>query len=159
INVDLLPDDMEPGLEVIGTFKNPNIVWDPDERGRRSEFAVVPYDVGVVAVDVDVETGRVSLVDYTSVHDCATPLNPRIVRTQHLGCIVHGVGAALYEELRFSDDGNPESSTFMDYLLPTVNEVPPIRLGHLVTPTPYSPLGAKGAGETGMLTLPPAIGN
>ena len=159
INVDLLPADMEPGLEVIGTFKNPNIVWDPDERGRRSEFAVVPYDIGVVAVDVDVDTGRVSLVDYTSVHDCGTPLNPRIVRTQHLGCIVHGVGAALYEELRFSDDGNPESSTFMDYLLPTVNEVPPIRLGHLVTPTPYSPLGAKGAGETGMLSLPPAIGN
>lgn len=159
-NVDKLPPDTDPALEVIGFFKNPNIVWDHDEKGRRNEFAVYPYDAGVIVVDVDVDTGKVDIVKYASVHDCGKIINPRIVKTQHTGCIVHGIGAALYEELRYSPDGNPESSTFMDYLIPTANEIPPeLLLGHLETPTPYTPLGAKGAGETGMLTVPPALGN
>src|SRR5205814_4828412 len=81
------------------------------------------------------------------------------VRTQHLGCIAQGIGAALYEEVRYDEEGQLLTGTFMDYLLPTVNEIPELILDHLVTPTPFTPLGAKGAGETGTLSPPAALGN
>jgi CO/xanthine dehydrogenase Mo-binding subunit len=158
-DIDLLPPDLEPGLEVTGYFANPNIKYD-DEKGRRNEFAAYPYDAVVAAVDVDLETGEIQIVKYVSVHDCGTVLNPRIVETQHRGCIAHGIGAAMYEELRYDEEGQLVNSTFMDYLLPTVNEIPDVViLGHLETPTPFTPLGLKGAGETGMLSPPAALGN
>ena len=70
---------------------------------------------------------------------------------------MQGIGAALYEELRYSEDGQLLSSTFMDYRLPSAEEVPELALEHIVTPNPFTPLGAKGAGETGMLGPPPAL--
>ncbi|MCC7103967.1 MAG: molybdopterin-dependent oxidoreductase [Chloroflexi bacterium] len=158
-DIDLLPSDLEPGLEVTGYFANPNIKYENDEKGRRNEFAAYPYDAAVAAVDVDLETGEIQIVKYVSVHDCGAVLNPRIVETQHRGCIAHGIGAAMYEELRYDEDGQLVNSTFMDYLLPTVNEIPEVILGHLETPTPFTPLGLKGAGETGMLSPPAALGN
>ncbi|HEY7065369.1 MAG TPA: xanthine dehydrogenase family protein molybdopterin-binding subunit [Chloroflexota bacterium] len=157
-DVYLLPPDMDPGLEVLGYFTNPNIVYEPDERGRHNEFAAYPYEAVVAAVDVDLDTGAVEIVKYVSVHDCGTMLNPRIVETQHVGCIAQGIGGALFEELGYDEDGRL-NSTFMDYLLPTVNDLPALTLDHLETPTPFTPLGAKGAGETGTLSPPCALGN
>lgn len=157
-DVYLLPPEMDPGLEVMGYFTNPNIVYEPDARGRHNEFAAYPYEAVVAAVNVDLDTGAVEIVKYASVHDCGTQLNPRIVETQHIGCIAQGIGGALFEELAYDEDGRL-NSTFMDYLLPTVNDVPALTLGHLETPTPFTPLGAKGAGETGTLSPPCALGN
>ena len=154
-----LPPGMEPGLEVTGYFTAPNIVWEPDEKGRRNEFAAVPYEATVAVVDVDVTTGTFRIVKYVTVHDCGTVLVPEIVETQHYGSIAQGLGEALFEELRYDPDGQPLSSTFIDYLLPTVNDMPAIVTDHMVTPSPFTPLGAKGGGETGTLGPPAALGN
>lgn len=153
-----LPPDLEPGLEVTGYFRAPNIVWEPDEKGRRNEFAAYPYDAAVAVVDVE-PTGVVRVVKYVSVHDCGTVLVPQIVETQHYGCIAQGTGEALYEELSYDDEGQPLNSTFIDYLIPSVNDVPAVEMEHVVTPTPFTPLGAKGGAETGTLSPPAVLGN
>ncbi len=157
--IHLLPENMEPGLETTGTFVNPNIDYTPDDKGRMNTFSSYPYAAVVAVVDVDVETGFIEIVKYSTVHDCGNMINPQIVDTQQQGSIVQGIGAALYEELRYDEDGRLLSSTFMDYRLPSVEEVPELVLEHIVTPNPFTPLGAKGAGETGMLGPPPALCN
>lgn len=154
-----LPPGLEPGLEVIGYFTAPNIVWEPDEKGRRNEFAAVPYEATVAVVDVDRTTGAVRIVKYVTVHDCGTRLVPEIVETQHYGSIAQGLGEALFEEVRYEENGQPLNSTFMDYLIPTVNDIPLVETDHLVTPSPFTPLGAKGGGETGTLSPPAVLGN
>jgi aerobic carbon-monoxide dehydrogenase large subunit len=157
--IHLLPENMEPGLETTGTFVNPNIDYTPDDKGRMNTFSSYPYAGVIAVVDVDVETGFIKIIKYCTVHDCGNMINPQIVDTQQQGSIVQGVGAALYEELRYDEDGQLLSSTFMDYRLPCVEEVPELALEHIVTPNPFTPLGAKGAGETGMLGPPPALCN
>lgn len=157
--IHLLPENMEPGLETTGYFVNPNIDYEADQQGRMNTFSSYPYAAVVAVVDVDVETGFVNVVKYFTVHDCGNMINPQIVNTQHYGCVVQGIGAALYEELIYDGDGQLLTSTFMDYCLPTAQEVPEIVLDHIVTPNPFTPLGAKGAGETGMLGPPPVLCN
>jgi carbon-monoxide dehydrogenase large subunit len=157
--IHLLPENMEPGLETTGYFINPNIDYEPDEKGRMNTFSSYPYAAIVAVVDVDIETGFIKIVRYCTVHDCGNMINPQIVDTQQQGSIVQGIGAALYEELRYDEDGQLLTSTFMDYRLPSVEEVPALELEHIITPNPFTPLGAKGAGETGMLGPPPALCN
>jgi carbon-monoxide dehydrogenase large subunit len=157
--IHLLPENMEPGLETTGYFVNPNIDYEPDAQGRMNTFSSYPYAAVIAVVDVDIETGFIKIVKYFTVHDCGNMINPRIVNTQHYGCVVQGIGAALYEELVYDSDGQLLTSTLMDYCLPTVEEVPEIVLDHIVTPNPFTPLGAKGAGETGMLGPPPVLSN
>ena len=157
--IHLLPENMEPGLEVTGYFINPNIDYTPDDKGRMNTFSSYPYAGVIAVVDVDIETGMIKIVRYCTVHDCGNMINPQIVDTQQQGSIMQGIGAALYEELRYTEDGQLLSSTFMDYRLPSAEEVPELVLEHIVTPNPFTPLGAKGAGETGMLGPPPALCN
>jgi CO/xanthine dehydrogenase Mo-binding subunit len=146
-------------LEVTGYFVNPNIDYTPDEKGRMNTFSSYPYAAVIAVVDVDIETGKIKIVKYCTVHDCGNMINPQIVDTQQQGSIVQGIGAALYEELRYDEEGQLLTSTFMDYRLPSVEEVPELELEHIITPNPFTPLGAKGAGETGMLGPPPALCN
>ena len=157
--IHLLPENMEPGLETMGYFVNPNIDYTPDEKGRMNTFSSYPYAAIVAVVDVDVETGFIKIIRYCTVHDCGNMINPQIVDTQQQGSIMQGIGAALYEELRYDEEGQLLTSTLMDYRLPSVEEVPEIALEHIITPNPFTPLGAKGAGETGMLGPPPALCN
>jgi carbon-monoxide dehydrogenase large subunit len=157
--IHLLPENMEPGLEVTGYFVNPNIDYTPDEKGRMNTFSSYPYAAVIAVVDVDIETGKIKIVKYCTVHDCGNMINPQIVDTQQQGSIVQGIGAALYEELRYDEEGQLLTSTLMDYRLPSVEEVPALELEHIITPNPFTPLGAKGAGETGMLGPPPALCN
>jgi carbon-monoxide dehydrogenase large subunit len=152
-----LPEDEEPGLEVTSQFINPNIDYVPDERGRMNTFSAYPYAAVVAVVDVDIHTGFVKIVKYCTVHDCGNIINPQIVETQHYGSVVQGIGAAIYEQIVYDEDGQLVTASLMDYKVPTVEEVPDIRLGHMITPSPFSPLGTKGAGETGMLGPPPAL--
>ena len=151
---------MEPGLEVTGYFINPNIDYTPDDKGRMNTFSSYPYAAVIAVVDVDVETGMIKIVRYCTVHDCGNMINPQIVDTQQQGSIMQGIGAALYEELRYGEDGQ--------LLIVDVHGLPACRrrrkcrsltLEHIVTPNPFTPLGAKGAGETGMLGPPPALCN
>src|SRR5947207_8995722 len=157
--IHLLPENMEPGLETMGYFVNPNIDYTPDEKGRMNTFSSYPYAAIVAVVDVDVETGFIKIIRYCTVHDCGNMINPQIVDTQQQGSIMQGIGAALYEELRYDEEGQLLTSTLMDYRLPSVEEGPEIALQHIITRNPFTPLGAKGAGETGMLGPPPALCN
>jgi carbon-monoxide dehydrogenase large subunit len=134
-----------PGLEEIHYFVPPT--------------ATFGSGTHVVAVEVDPETGGVSLLDYVTVDECGTMLNPLIVEGQVHGGVAHGIGNALLEEAVYNEDGQLLTTTYMDYLLPTAMEVPPIRVGHQEFPSDRNPLGAKGAGEGGAVAAPAAVIN
>jgi len=138
-----MPEGMDPGLEAIEVFDPPGMAW--------------PYGANVAVVEVDTETGEVSFLDYTYVHDCGTVVNPMIVEGQIQGGVAQGIGMALFEELRYAEDGQPLFGSFMDYVLPTAAEVPRLRLEHQVTPSPIIPGGTKGVGEAGAIGSPAAV--
>ena len=112
----------------------------------------------VCTCEVDVETGRVTLLRYIVSEDCGPMINPNIVEGQIAGGVAQGIGGALYEHLAYDDDGNPLAATFMDYLVPSAAEIPPIEYGHIETPSP-GPGGYKGVGEGGAIGAPPAVVN
>jgi carbon-monoxide dehydrogenase large subunit len=111
----------------------------------------------VVEVEVDPLTGGVTLLRYTVGHDSGNIINPLIVDGQVQGGIAHGVGNALFERMAYGADAQPQSTTFMDYLMPTAPEVPGAAIEHIETPNPLNPLGVKGAGEGGTIPAPAAI--
>ncbi|HMF82007.1 MAG TPA: molybdopterin cofactor-binding domain-containing protein, partial [Acidimicrobiia bacterium] len=112
----------------------------------------------VCTCQVDVTTGRVELLRYIVSEDCGPMINPAVVEGQIAGGTVQGIGGALYEHLAYDEDGNPITTTFMDYLVPTATEVPMIEYGHVETPGP-GPGGYKGVGEGGAIGAPPAVVN
>ena len=93
------------------------------------------------------------------VHDCGVMINPTIVEGQVHGGIAQGIAGALLEELKYSQDGQLLSPTFIDYMLPTSLDVPNVSIEHMVTPTSLNPLGVKGMGEGGAIAPPAAIAN
>jgi 2-furoyl-CoA dehydrogenase large subunit len=114
----------------------------------------------VVAVEVDPETLEVHVESVTSIHDCGTILNPLLLDGQTIGSIAHGLGGATLEELRYGEDGQMISASFMDYLCPTAAELDfALTLDHVVTPSPHTALGAKGAGEGSAMSIPVALAN
>ena len=112
----------------------------------------------VCTCEVDVATGEVKLLRYIVSEDCGPMINPNIVEGQIDGGTVQGIGGALYEHLAYDPDGNPVTTTFLDYLMPTAAEVPEIEHAHIETPGP-GPGGYKGVGEGGAIGAPPAVVN
>jgi carbon-monoxide dehydrogenase large subunit len=108
--------------------------------------------------EVDVSTGEVKLLRYIVSEDCGPMINPNVVEGQIAGGTVQGIGGVLYEHLAYDAEGNPVTTTFMDYMLPTTGEVPVIEYGHVATPGP-GPGGYKGVGEGGAIGAPPAVVN
>jgi carbon-monoxide dehydrogenase large subunit len=108
--------------------------------------------------EVDVATGHVKLLRYIVSEDCGPMINPNVVEGQIAGGVVQGIGGVLLEHLAYDGDGNPLTTTFMDYLLPTAADVPMIEYGHVETPGP-GPGGYKGVGEGGAIGAPPAVVN
>jgi carbon-monoxide dehydrogenase large subunit len=108
--------------------------------------------------EVDVATGVVKILRYIVSEDCGPMINPNVVEGQIAGGTVQGIGGVLYEHLAYDEDGNPVTTTFVDYLLPTSTEVPTIEYGHIETPSP-GPGGYKGVGEGGAIGAPPAVAN
>jgi aerobic carbon-monoxide dehydrogenase large subunit len=100
----------------------------------------------------------VTILRYVVSEDCGVMINPMVVEGQIAGGVVQGIGGALYEHMVYDTDGNPLTTTFLDYLLPTAAEVPVLEYGHLETPSAL-PGGAKGMGEGGAIASPPAIAN
>jgi 2-furoyl-CoA dehydrogenase large subunit len=96
---------------------------------------------------------------YVTVHDCWRILHPAMVAGQITGGFAHALGAALYEEYAYGPDGSFLTGTFADYLLPTTTEVPRPVILHLETPSPFTPLGAKGVGEGNCMSTPVCIAN
>lgn len=153
---DLLPEGMDPLPEATYVWTAPGRT-PADEEGRAKSYLTAAQAVHVVVVEIDAETGVVEIVRYCLVDDCGTRLNPVVVEGQTDGSVAQGIGAALYEEYVYGDEAQPLTASFMDYLMPTINEVPAIEKREVVTPSPVSPLGAKGCGEGAMHTTPAAV--
>jgi len=140
-----LPPEIAPGLEASGRY-------------RAQASNIWANATHVCTCEVDVETGVVTLLRYVVSEDCGPMINPDVVEGQIAGGTVQGIGGALYEHLAYDENGNPVSTTFLDYLLPTIAEVPLIEHGHVETPGP-GPGGYKGVGEGGAIGAPPAVVN
>jgi CO/xanthine dehydrogenase Mo-binding subunit len=153
---DLLPPDVDPRPEATYVWTAPGRT-EADEEGRAKSYLTATQAVHVVMLEVDADTGMVEILRYCAVDDCGTRLNPATVEGQTDGSIAQGVGAALLEEYVYDEEGQILTSSFMDYLLPTINEVPLTEKAFIETPSPFTPLGAKGCGEGAMHTTPAAI--
>ncbi len=137
--VPMLPG-VEPGLAATAYFE-----------AQRTTFASGTH---VAEVEVDPGTGAIDIRRYVVAHDCGRLINPMLVDGQVRGGVVHGIGNALFERMVYDDQGQPLTTNYADYLLPTATELPEIEIIHLETPSPLNPLGVKGAGEGG--TIPAA---
>jgi carbon-monoxide dehydrogenase large subunit len=136
-----LPEGESPGLEATAYF-------DP----IASAFG---YGTAAAAVEVDAESGEFRIEQLVFVHDCGPQVNPTLVEGQLLGGIAQALGAALFEELIYDQSsGQLVNGTMLDYFAPTACDLPPVELDHLETPSPVTPFGIRGIGETG--TIPPA---
>lgn len=140
-----LPDGMEPTLAASATFDPPNFVF--------------PFGTHVCVVEVDEETGAVDVLKYVAVDDCGNQINPMVVEGQIHGGITQGLAQALFEEAVYDSDGNLQSATLADYLVPSAPELPNFELGSTCTPSPTNVLGVKGIGEAGTIASTPAVIN
>jgi carbon-monoxide dehydrogenase large subunit len=140
-----LPDGMEPGLEEISFYDPENFVF--------------PFGAHAAICEVDIETGKVSLVRYAAVDDCGPAINPKLIDGQVHGGIAHAVGQALYEQVHYDETGQLTTGTFVDYALPSAAELPMFETDRTETPSPVNSLGVKGVGEAGTIAASPAIVN
>jgi 2-furoyl-CoA dehydrogenase large subunit len=157
-NPSLLPEGMEPGLQVTATFSFP-LAAPPDPQDRVNSQNVYSYLADVALVEVDPETAEVRILKYATVHDPGKVINPMLVEGQTHGGALMGVAGALYEELAYDAQGQLLTSTLMDYLCPSAAEAPPMATGFLESPSPFTLLGSKGVGESSSMTAPAAIAN
>jgi carbon-monoxide dehydrogenase large subunit len=139
------PEGFEPGLAA-----------EIDFDGADSTF---PFGAHVSVVEVDVETGQVSLLRHIAVDDCGRILNPLLVSGQQHGGIGQGAAQALFEEVVYDEFGTPITSNLMDYGIPSAAELCFFEASNTETPTPRNPLGVKGVGESGTIGSTPAIHN
>lgn len=140
-----LPEGMEQGLEERDLHDPADISYS--------------YATHAAAIAVDAETGEIEIERYVVVHDCGVIVNPMIVEGQIHGGVAQGLGGALLEEVVYDADGQPLTTTYMDYLLPTSREVPDMIVEHLEIPSPFIPGGMKGMGEGGAIAPAAAVGN
>jgi carbon-monoxide dehydrogenase large subunit len=141
-----LPDDVEPGP----------LRHELDFDGTDSTY---PFGSHVSVVEVDTETGGVTMLRHVAVDDCGRILNPLLVRGQQHGGIAQGAAQALYEHVMYDADGNPITSNLMDYAIPSAAELCSFETSNTQTDSPRNPLGAKGIGESGTIGSTPAIQN
>jgi carbon-monoxide dehydrogenase large subunit len=140
-----MPGGLEPGLDAQSFFQ-------PDGR----QF---PFGVHIAQVEIDRVTGEIEVTRYLSVDDCGTIINPLLVEGQRIGGLAQGFGQALWEHMIFGDQGQVLTGTLMDYAAPKASQMPAVELYSTVTPSPFTPHGAKGVGEAGTTGAPPAIVN
>lgn len=139
------PQGVEAGLEETYYWEPPTVTW--------------ASAVHIAVVEVDIETGRLTIRKYAIAHDCGTVINPLLVEGQIVGGAVQGLGGALLEEFNYDSQGQLLTGSFMDYMVPTASDVPEMTLVHQHSPTPLNPLGVKGVGEGGAIAPPVAIAN
>lgn len=140
-----LPEGMEPGLS-----------YEHDFDGQDSTF---PFGTHISVVEVDTETGGVTMLRHIAVDDCGTIMNPMLVSGQQHGGIAQGAAQVLFEEVGYDELGNPMNANFMDYLVPAASELPSFEATNTETASPNNPLGAKGIGESGTIGSTPALHN
>ena len=137
------PKDIEPGLESSATFRVDQLAYS--------------NACHVAEVEVDVETGGVRILRYIAMQDAGRRINPMIVDGQIHGGIAHGIGNAIFEWMGYDETGQPVTTTFADYLLPTAKDVPSLHTLYKESPSPHNPLGVKGVGEVGVIPAAAAV--
>jgi carbon-monoxide dehydrogenase large subunit len=140
-----LPKDMDVGLIATATFT--------------AEVQNFPNGCHICELEIDEDTGAVEIVRYSVVDDVGTVLNPLLLKGQIVGGIAQGVGQALMEDIRFDDDGQMLTGSFMDYAIPRATDISPVEVESNPVPTKTNPLGVKGAGEAGCVGALPAVAN
>ncbi len=153
-----VPDSHVTLAEIAAAANERAITLDAEERYSPGA-QTFPYGVHVAVVEVDVDTGRVVPVRLVAVDDVGVVLDANAVTGQVHGSVMQGLGAALSERMQFDEFGQPLTTTFMDYLIPSFALDVPLIVDHLSHPAPSNPLGVKGAGEGGCIGMPPAILN
>ncbi len=144
-------EGVEPGLEVTRYSRIGNLHHQPEKHdGHFSMYPTWPNGACGVIVEVDRDTGLVKLLRCVFVHDCGTVINPLLVEANVHGSLAQAFGGALYERHVYDEAGQYQTATLMDYTLPTAVELPSFEMAHLCTPSPFTGLGTKGAGECGM---------
>ena len=139
------PEGMAPGLEA-------EVDFDQDA-------GTFPFGAHIAVVEVDTETGSVDLQRLVAVDDCGTVVNPLLAEGQVHGGLAQGIAQALFEVVVYDADGNPLTTTLLDYYFPSAADLPSFETSHTETPTPRNPLGAKGIGESGTTGSTPAVQN
>ena len=142
--------DEEPGLESTRYFRHGNVYHQPETQGRYSAYPAWPNQAVACVVEVDPDTGMVQVLRYCGVHDSGVIVNPLGAEANIHGGTAQGIGGALYEQLVYDEAGQLLTTTFMDYTLPTAVDLPRFEIEHQETPSPFSPLGGKGVGESGV---------
>ena len=141
-----MPDGESPGLDETAYFEPPE--------------AAYSFGTAAATVSVDAETGEFTIEKLVMVHDCGTPLNPKLVEGQVRGGLTQGLGQALGEELRYDpESGQLVNGTMLDYFVPTAADLPPIELGHTEVASPVTTFGVRGAGEVGCIPVAAAVAN
>jgi aerobic carbon-monoxide dehydrogenase large subunit len=141
----------EPLLEVTKVDRPHNFQLVPDAEGHFSAYPSYPYSAHVALIELDVETGVVTVQQYSAVDDCGIVISPKFVDGQLYGAIAQGIGGALWEHQPYDDvTGGPIARTLKHYLTPRALDLPMLRLAHQHTPSPFTLLGTKGAGESGV---------
>ncbi|MCH7749738.1 MAG: molybdopterin-dependent oxidoreductase [Acidobacteria bacterium] len=138
-----LPKGLDPGLSEEAFFEPANNTY--------------PFGCHISMLEIDRETGEPTLLRLVAVDDAGHLINPLIVDGQIHGGLAQGIGQAMIEEFRYSEDGQPVTGSFMDYAIPRAADFPRFELDNTVTPTPVNPLGAKGVGEAGTLGSTPCV--
>jgi carbon-monoxide dehydrogenase large subunit len=141
-----VPEGMEPGLETLGRYTTDV----PSTFSNATHIAVC---------EVEIDTGRIHVRRFIVSEDCGVIINPNVVEGQIAGGVIQGIGGVLYENFIYDANGNPLTTTYLDYLIPTSAEVPEIEYDHLETVAPTNPGGFKGMGEGGAIAAPAAIIN
>ena len=140
-----LPAGLEPGLEASSFFEPSNFTF--------------PFGTHIAAVEVDPDTGSVTIERYVAVDDCGPQINPLLVEGQVQGGIAQALGQVLFERTVYDENGQLLTGEFMDYAIPRATDIPEYVLGSTETPTHVNPLGIKGVGEAGTIGAAPAIAN
>jgi carbon-monoxide dehydrogenase large subunit len=140
-----LPDGMEPGLEEQAFYDPANFTF--------------PNSAHICQVEVDRETGEVTIQRYVAVDDVGKVINPLVVDGQIVGGVVQGVGQALWEHGLYDENGQLLTATLMEYAVPHADKFPMIETARVETPSPHNPLGVKGAGEMGTIAATVAVAN
>jgi 2-furoyl-CoA dehydrogenase large subunit len=153
-----LPEGMMPGLRET-VFWSPPQLLPPDENDVINSSGAYGFVFDMCGVEVDRTTGRVRIDRYVTTHDAGRILHPGMADGQVRGAFAQGVGAALMEEFAYGEDGSFLSGTFADYLVPTTCEIIEPIILHMETPSPFTPLGAKGLGEGNNMSTPVCIAN
>ena len=139
------PEGLEPGMDFSSFYDPANFTY--------------PFGAHIAIVEIDSDTGKVSLKRFIAVDDVGNVINPMIVEGQIHGGVAQGVGQALFEGAIYDEDGQLTNGSYMDYTMPRADDLPSFEVDRQVTPCPHNPLGVKGAGEAGTIGSTPAVVN